>query len=199
MWNFSKILWFLFSTKGAISALNHSITKLEVRMHFARAMWHTHESQLNWWVDLLGETFSSNWPKQQTQLLEQVLTFALKKQTNKGKKKPSVPKYPDTEKGYQLNLQLFTNLGWLSLRFIRSSMRSFQGMRTIPRKDTRCVTSAVVTSRVSKKKKCINFSWNVMEPHSLSASIQVGNPKPTDPSDGPFVSLSTWQQSLPSI
>lgn len=50
----------------------------------------------------------------------------------------------------------------------------------VPRKGARCVTSAVATFWVSKKKKCINFSWHVMEPHSLFASIQVGNPKPTD-------------------
>lgn len=76
----------------------------------------------------------------------------------------------------------------------RAQQKSSQGKWTpVPRKGVRCVTYAVLTSWVSKKKKCINFSWNVMEPHSLSSSIQAGNPKPTDHRARSF--LSTWQQS----
>lgn len=167
-----------------MSASNHSITKLEVRMHFARAMWHTHDSQLNWWMTLLGKMFSSNWPKQQINS-----TFRIKPDFRFKQISPSPPKPSDTKEEYQwnllwlvINLYMQTVGGFVFLKALKESpTKSSQGKWTpVPRKSARCVTSAVVTSWVSKKKKCINFSWHVMEPHSLSANIQVGNTKPTD-------------------
>lgn len=172
-------------------------------MHFARTMWHTYDCQLNWWVDLEGKM--SNWPKQQINSPSRANTdFCFKKK----KKIHPVPQSLLTHwRGIPIKsppiIHQFTYINCRRV-FLRATKRaqatSSQGKRTaVPRKSARGVTSAVGTSWVSKKKKCINFSWHVMEPHCLSANIQVGNPKPTDPSGDPFASLSPSRRSLPLI